>query len=71
MFPSSQVSVQSRIDLVCLCVGPETGPGLREVCDFLEKSRKPVVAAVKGFALGGGHEVAISCHYRLAHEKAR
>ncbi|AMN49616.1 3-hydroxyacyl-CoA dehydrogenase NAD-binding domain-containing protein [Psychrobacter sp. P2G3] len=37
----------------------------------LEKSGKPVVAAMTGSALGGGLEVALGCHYRLAIDSAR
>ena len=44
---------------------------LNDVFDALENSTKPVVAAIHGTALGGGLEVALTCHYRVAVASAK
>jgi 3-hydroxyacyl-CoA dehydrogenase len=45
---------------------PPVMPWLPQVVDRIENCSKPVVAAIHGTALGGGLEVALGCHYRVA-----
>ncbi|MBL9009600.1 MAG: enoyl-CoA hydratase/isomerase family protein [Alphaproteobacteria bacterium] len=45
--------------------------GLNETFEAIENATKPVVAAIHGTALGGGLEVALTCHYRVAVPSAR
>ncbi len=51
--------------------GAQKGASLFDVQDAMEGSTKPVIAAIHGTALGGGLEVALSCHYRVAVPSAR
>lgn len=39
--------------------------------DFVENMKTPVIAAVNGFALGGGLELAMACHFRIASDNAK
>lgn len=43
----------------------------QDVTILIEHSRKPVIAAINGYALGGGTEFALACHIRLASENAK
>ncbi|WP_438857997.1 3-hydroxyacyl-CoA dehydrogenase NAD-binding domain-containing protein [Achromobacter spanius] len=50
---------------------PPKPPALPDVCNQIEASTKPVVAALHGAALGGGLEVALAAHYRVALASAK
>ena len=50
---------------------PPKPPGLNEVLVEMENSPKPIVAAIHGTALGGGLEVALACHFRVAVKEAK
>ena len=50
---------------------PPVMPWLPSVVDTIENCSKPVVAAIHGTALGGGLEVALGCHYRVAVRDAK
>lgn len=51
--------------------GAPKGPGLHEVQDAMENAPVPVIAAIHGTALGGGLEVALCAHYRVAVASAK
>jgi len=50
---------------------PAKEPGLNIVLDTIENSTKPVIPAIHGTALGGGLEVSMACHFRVAVASAK
>ena len=50
---------------------PPQAPSLPEVIEVIEGCSKPSVAVIHGTALGGGLEVALGCHYRIARKDAK
>ncbi len=45
--------------------------GQEKLFDLIENLKTPVIAAINGFALGGGLELAMSCHFRVASDNAK
>ena len=61
----------SEINKLNMLEGKKFAEFGQSVFSMIEKFDKPVIAAVNGFALGGGCELALSCHIRLASENAK
>lgn len=51
--------------------GKLAAKGQELLFDYVENFSKPIIAAVNGFALGGGLELAMSCHFRVASDNAK
>jgi enoyl-CoA hydratase len=51
--------------------GKLAAKGQKRLFDFVENLATPVIAAINGFALGGGLELAMSCHFRVASDNAK
>ncbi len=83
-FQSAEADAQIRA-VVLVCEGstfiagadikefgkPPQAPSLPEVIEVIEGCSKPSVAVIHGTALGGGLEVALGCHYRIARQDAK
>lgn len=79
------VADSNAVAIVLICAGrtffagaditefgkPPVPPSLRDVQGMVEAAPKPVIAAIHGTALGGGLEMALVCHYRMAVPSAR
>jgi enoyl-CoA hydratase len=64
----ADISELNKLDMISAKAFSEKG---QEVFNLIENLNKPVIAAVNGFALGGGCELALSCHIRLASDNAK
>jgi enoyl-CoA hydratase len=64
----ADISELNKLDMIS---GKEFAEKGQSVYNLIESLDKPVIAAVNGFALGGGCELALSCHIRIASENAK
>ncbi len=64
----ADISELNKLDMIS---GKEFAERGQDVFNTIENLNKPVIAAVNGFALGGGCEIALACHIRLASENAK
>jgi enoyl-CoA hydratase len=64
----ADINELNKLDMVSAKEFSERG---QQVFSLIEEFDKPVIAVVNGFALGGGCELALACHIRIAGEKAK
>ena len=64
----ADISELNKLDTISAKAFSENG---QEVFNLIENLNKPVIAVVNGFALGGGCELALACHIRIASENAK
>jgi len=64
----ADISELNKLDLLS---GKEFAESGQEVFNLIENLAKPVIAAVNGYALGGGCELALACHIRIASKTAK
>ncbi len=64
----ADISELNKLDMIS---GKEFAEHGQEIFRLIENFEKPVIAAVNGFALGGGCELALACHFRVASENAK
>lgn len=61
----------SELNKLSMLEGKQFAEFGQDVFNYIEEMEKPVVAAVNGFALGGGCELALACHFRYASDNAK
>ncbi len=64
----ADISELSKLDMISAKAFSENG---QEAFNLISNMSKPVIAAVNGFALGGGCELALACHIRIASPNAK